>query len=121
MGLSTDIREAIIRFRGDDERRDQDRMQSHTEPSTERPNRLLIFTVLGFLGLILGMFVPFVAEIGMSVLSAGVLLWFMALLARKDHKWSSEVNFYGEALVIFGAMAVLGAGIGMWLRILEHF
>ncbi|TET89874.1 MAG: hypothetical protein E3J35_08505 [Methanomassiliicoccales archaeon] len=81
----------------------------------------MIFIVLGFLGLILGMFLPFVAEIGMSVLSAGVLLWFVALLARKDHKWSSEVNFYGEALVIFGAMAVLGAGINVWMRILEHF
>ncbi|MFQ6060935.1 MAG: hypothetical protein ACE5KV_06555 [Thermoplasmata archaeon] len=84
-----------------------------------RPNRLIIFAVLGFLGLILGMFVPLVAEIGMLLLSVGVLLWFAALIGRKNTEWSSEVNFYGEVLVIFGAMAVLGAGLAIWIRFLS--
>ncbi|MFQ6127780.1 MAG: hypothetical protein ACE5QW_02610 [Thermoplasmata archaeon] len=53
------------------------------------------------------------------MLSAGVLLWLTALLARKDYQWSSEVNFYGEILVVFGAMALLGGGLDMWLRILS--
>lgn len=84
----------------------------------ERPYRLIVFTVLGFSGLLLGMFVPLAAEIGMLLLSAGVMLWFAALLGRKDTAWSSTVNYYGEILVVFGAMAVLGAGISVWMQIL---
>ncbi|MCK4443138.1 MAG: hypothetical protein KAW09_01245 [Thermoplasmata archaeon] len=95
-------------------------MESQASSSAlEKPHRWLIFTVLGFLGLVLGMFVPFAAGIGMLLLSAGALLWFTALLGRKDTAWSSEVNYYGELLVVFGAMAVLGSGLGMWIQILS--
>lgn len=84
-----------------------------------KPHRWLVFTVLGFLGLVLGMFVPFAAGIGMLLLSAGALLWFTALFGRKDTTRSSEVNYYGELLVVFGAMAVLGSGLGMWVQIIS--
>ncbi len=85
----------------------------------EEPHRLLIFTILGFLGLVLGMFIPFAAGIGMLLLSAGALLWITALIGRKDTTWSSKVNYYGELLVVFGAMAVLGSGLAMWIDILS--
>ena len=85
----------------------------------EKPNRWLIFTILGFLVLVLGMFIPFAAGIGMLLLSAGALLWFTALVGRKDTAWSSEVNYCEELLVVFGAMAVLGSGLGMWIQILS--
>lgn len=69
----------------------------------ETPHRWLIFTILGFLGLVLDMFIPFAAGIGMLLLSAGALLWFAALIGRKDTTWSSKVNYYGELLVVFDA------------------
>ncbi|MFQ5883851.1 MAG: hypothetical protein ACE5IO_01980 [Thermoplasmata archaeon] len=74
--------------------------------------------VVGFVGIVLGLYFPIVANVGFYMLYGGVLLWLTALLARKDSHWSSTVHFYGEILVAFGAMTVLGAGLDMWLRIL---
>ncbi|MFQ5909722.1 MAG: hypothetical protein ACE5IJ_03260 [Thermoplasmata archaeon] len=71
--------------------------------------RWLTFTVLGFLGLVLGMFVPFAAGIGVLLLSAGALLWFTALFGRKDTAWSSEVNYYGVTCRLRGY-----GGPGIW-------
>lgn len=60
----------------------------------EKPSTVKISHRCGFLGLVMGMFIPFAAGIGMLLLSAGALLWFTALLGRKDAPWSSEVNYF---------------------------
>ncbi|MFQ6127795.1 MAG: hypothetical protein ACE5QW_02685 [Thermoplasmata archaeon] len=79
----------------------------------------LTLIVAGTPGVVLGLFLDLAVQIGAPLLSAGVLLCFVALLTRQQHDWSKTVNFCGEVLVAFGAVTVIGAGLDMWLRILS--
>lgn len=87
------------------------------ETALEKSNRRLILIVTGFMGIVLGLFFWVVASIGALSAYAGVLLWFTALLARERADWSSQVNFYGEILVAFGSMAVIGGVLQMLLTV----
>lgn len=75
----------------------------------------MVLIISGFVGIVTGLYIPFVAGIGAYLMTAGILLWFTALFGREKTQWSSTVNYYGEVLVAFGAMATIGSVLNMLL------
>jgi hypothetical protein len=82
----------------------------------QKSNRRLALVFSGFIGVVMGLFkVPIFGEIAGIAMGAGILLWFTALFGRDKVEWSSTVNYYGEILVIFGAMVAIGGILNLLL------
>jgi hypothetical protein len=79
--------------------------------------RILLFTALGGVGLILGYLFSIIGGIGIILVWSALMLSVPAWRDRDKTEWSREVMAQCYALAAFGGMAAIGPAIRMLERI----
>jgi len=92
-------------------------IQTHELSVLTDIRRVLLWTLLGLSGLLLGMLSDFVAGLGFLMLLSGMLLYTILPVGGIDIRWLAEVRRNADVLIVFGGMA----NIGFAIRILTSF
>ncbi len=73
--------------------------------------RILVFTALGGIGIILGYLFPIIGGIGILLVWSALMLSVPAWRNRDNSEWSEEVLAQCYALCAFGGFASIGSGL----------
>lgn len=97
---------------------ERDYARQRLERKLERTQDMMLWTLLGLIGFILGTLNYVIGGIGFLLLMSAGFIEIPAYLGRKNPVWSARVRAYAYAMAAFGGGAVLGFAARLWIEII---